>query len=162
MKAHKVFLLLGSNLGERVTFLETARNEIGKRVGNIAKRSSLYETASWGNNSLPPFLNQVICVETDLTVHEVLAEVLAIEQDMGRVREEKWGSRTIDIDILFYDQDLVYEEGLTVPHPQLHLRRFTLLPFAEIEDDFVHPVFNKTIRALLDDLNDPLLVMLFN
>jgi 2-amino-4-hydroxy-6-hydroxymethyldihydropteridine diphosphokinase len=162
MKAHKVFLLLGSNLGDRVAFLETARSEISRRVGSITKRSSLYETASWGNNSLPAFLNQVVCIETGLAAREVLTEALAIERDMGRMREEKWGSRTIDIDILFYDKQVISENDLVVPHPQLHLRRFTLLPFAEIEAGFVHPVLNQTVRMLLDNLNDPLSVMLFN
>ena len=153
-----VFLLLGSNLGDREFFLNKAIENIELTISPVEKSSSLYETAAWGTTGQPDYLNQVIIVKTDLSAREVLARVLAIELSLGRVREAKWDSRTIDIDILFYGADVINENDLEVPHPRLHLRRFTLEPLAEIAADFLHPVLRKTLLDLKNELRDNLVV----
>ena len=103
-------------------------------------------------------MNQVLELQTNMPAREVLQKVLAIEHSLGRKREEKWGSRVIDIDILFYGEAVINEPDLKVPHPELHNRRFTLEPLAEIAADFVHPVLNKDILQLKNELNDSLIV----
>lgn len=153
-----VFLLLGSNLGNRQLFLQEALSQIQQQVGQMVKCSSVYETQSWGKTDLPDYLNQVILVQTDLLAGTVLEKILAIEIVLGRRREEKWGSRTIDIDILFYGDEVINEPNLAVPHPELHNRSFTLAPLAEIAPEFVHPVLNKTILTLKNELKDSLIV----
>jgi 2-amino-4-hydroxy-6-hydroxymethyldihydropteridine diphosphokinase len=153
-----VYLLLGSNLGNRQLFLNKAIALIENHIAPVSKISSIYETQSWGKTDAPDYLNQVVVVQTDLPAQKVLEKILTIEMELGRRREEKWGSRTIDIDILFYGQEIINEAALHVPHPELHNRRFTLEPLAEITPDFVHPVFNKTVLQLKNALKDRLLV----
>ncbi|GGH19896.1 2-amino-4-hydroxy-6-hydroxymethyldihydropteridine diphosphokinase [Mucilaginibacter phyllosphaerae] len=153
-----VFLLLGSNLGNRQLLLQQAIAHIGGRVAPVIKVSPVYETQSWGKTNLPDYLNQVIMLQTTLTAKQVLDRVLAIETELGRKREEKWGSRTIDIDILFYGDAVINQPDLVVPHPQLHHRRFTLEPLGMIAPDLIHPVLNKTILDLKNNLNDNLIV----
>ena len=151
-----VFLLLGSNLGDRESFLKTAIERTAAAIAPVLQRSSVYETQSWGKSGEPDYLNQVIWLSTDLSARAVLEKIQAIEEDLGRHREEKWGSRTIDIDILFYGADIINEPGLQVPHPELHKRRFTLEPLAEIAPYLVHPVLEKNILMLKSELNDDL------
>jgi len=153
-----VFLLLGSNLGNRKGFLKDAIQHIEEEVAPVIKTSSVYETQSWGKTDLPDYLNQVVLLQTTLPAQRVLQKILAIEIEMGRKREEKWGSRIIDIDILFYGESIIEEPNLIVPHPQLHNRRFTLEPLEEIASEFVHPVLNKNILALKKELKDSLIV----
>ncbi|WP_259067437.1 2-amino-4-hydroxy-6-hydroxymethyldihydropteridine diphosphokinase [Mucilaginibacter sp. X4EP1] len=153
-----VFLLLGSNLGDRQLYLNEAIEHISNSIAPITKISSVYETASWGKTDLPDYLNQVIVLKTDVPALEVLTQILNIENILGRRREEKWGSRTIDIDILFYGQSVINEPNLQVPHPELHNRRFTLEPLAEIAPQFVHPVLNKNILQIKNELKDSLIV----
>jgi 2-amino-4-hydroxy-6-hydroxymethyldihydropteridine diphosphokinase len=153
-----VFLLLGSNLGDRQLFLQQAIQHIEADVAAVVKQSSVYETQSWGKTDLPDYLNQVIQLKTNLPANNVLDKILAIETKLGRRRDEKWGSRTIDIDILFYGSAIINEPGLQVPHPELHNRRFTLEPLAEIAPDLVHPVLNKTSLQLKNMLSDSLIV----
>ena len=153
-----VYLLLGSNLGDRELFLRMALRLIEGDIAPIAKVSSVYETQSWGKTDEPDYLNQVIMLKTDLPAQEVLRKILAIEQEMGREREEKWGSRTIDIDILLYGDTVINEPDLVVPHPEMHNRRFTLEPLNEIAPQVVHPGLHTTIRALKNKLNDTLIV----
>ena len=152
------YLLLGSNLGDRKKYLFDATANIEKKIGVIIRKSSLYQTASWGKPDQPDFINQVISVETDLLPIELLKRVLEIELVLGRQRVEKWGSRTIDIDILFYESSIVNHPDLTIPHPYLHERRFSLMPLAEIAPDIIHPIFNRSIKELLDNLSDNLFV----
>ena len=152
-----VFLLLGSNLGYRQLFLANAAEAIEREVGSIVKQSSVYETQSWGKTDLPDYLNQVLVVRTDLSARDVLLRILAIEKSMGRERTEKWGSRTIDIDILFYADDIINEPDLIVPHPYLHQRKFVLEPLAEIAPQHMHPVLNKSILQL-NSIDDTLIV----
>lgn len=152
----KLYLLLGGNLGDRLRYLQQARKKLAARLGLVTRSSSIYETAAWGNTHQPTFLNQVLEVETELPPEQVLQEINSIEQELGRVRHEHWGSRVIDIDILFYSVLVLQTQRLTVPHPQLHNRRFTLQPLAELVPELLHPVLNKTIAELLADCLDAL------
>lgn len=144
-----VYLLLGSNLGNRQLLLQQAVELLAERIGNISQKSSLYETQSWGNADAPSYLNQVVAIESVLTPHEVLQVTQQIELQLGRERRERWGSRTIDIDILYYNNWVVNEPPhLIVPHPRLHERRFTLEPLTEIAPYFMHPVLQQTNECL--------------
>lgn len=145
-----IYLLLGSNLGDRAMLMQTAADEIGKRIGNVTQASALYETAPWGGIEQPAFLNQVLEVETGLVPEEVLRIILEIEHKAGRVRYERWGARHLDIDILYLGETVMDTPRLTVPHPRLHERRFTLVPLTEIAPNFVHPVLEKTNAELLE------------
>jgi len=147
-----IFLLLGTNLGDRLSNLEEAIT----RIGSVTRRSSVYETGAWGKTEQPEFLNQVIEIKSDLDPRELLLKILDIEIAMGRVRVEKWGTRLIDIDILFYRNEIIDEAELKIPHPQIQNRRFTLEPLNELAPDLEHPILKKTIRQLLDECNDPL------
>ena len=153
-----VFLLLGSNLGDRLSFLQQAVSNIGEQVGEVSKKSAIYETQAWGKTNEPDYLNQVLIVQTELAPRALLDKILAIELSLGRKREEKWGARTIDIDILFYNSVIINEPGLVIPHPQLQNRRFTVEPLAEIAPDFQHPVLSKTMLQLKFELEDCLVV----
>ena len=156
-----VFLLLGSNLGDRIQLLQQAINCIEAEITPVIKQSAVYETQSWGKTDSPDYLNQVILIQTELPAQIVLQKILNIEWKIGRVREEKWGPRLIDIDILFYGDALIDEPELQVPHPELHKRRFTLAPLAEIAPDFIHPTLNKNILQLKNELKDNLIVKKF-
>lgn len=152
------YLLLGSNQGNREDFLQQARNLISFRLGDIVRLSGIYETAAWGLEKQQAFLNQVLAVETILAPEELLREINSLEARLGRVRQERWGARVIDIDILFY-ADLIWQtQRLTVPHPELQNRRFTLVPLAEIAPDFIHPVLGLSSKQLLEQCSDPLAV----
>jgi 2-amino-4-hydroxy-6-hydroxymethyldihydropteridine diphosphokinase len=131
---------------------------IQKDIAPVVNTSSVYKTQSWGKTDLPDYLNQVIMLQTTMPAQTILQKILAIEITLGRRREEKWGSRTVDIDVLFYGDNIINEPGLQVPHPELHKRRFTLEPLNEISPDFKHPVFKKTISELLNTLKDELIV----
>ncbi len=157
-----VFLLLGSNIGDRLGFLGDAYRKLDNEVGPVLKSSAFYQTAAWGKTDQPDFINQVLKLETKLTPRQVLDTILAIEIQLGRERAEKWGSRTIDIDILFYDQDVIDEPDLKIPHPNLHERAFTLVPLIEIEPNCFHPVLQKPVMELLTKLNDRLFVQKLN
>ena len=155
-----LYLLLGANLNDRAQTLRRAADLIAERIGSVVRQSALYETAPWGVTDQPAYLNQVLAVETMLLPETVLMQTQRIEAELGRVRLEKWGARVIDVDILYYDDLVTESETLTIPHPYLHQRRFTLVPLAEIAPEFVHPVFQKTTAELLagcGDVNDVLL-----
>jgi 2-amino-4-hydroxy-6-hydroxymethyldihydropteridine diphosphokinase len=149
-----LYLLLGANLGDRDATFAMAKNLIGIRVGKILTASSQYETAPWGVENQPSFLNQVVRINTSLSPMAVLAATQQIETELGRIRHEYWGARTIDLDILYYNDIIVDTTELRIPHPHLHRRRFTLVPLAEIAPDFLHPELLKTNDALLKDCPD--------
>ena len=154
-----IILLLGSNLGNRQLVLQEARIRISKDIGLIVRKSSVYETVPWGFDVADLFLNQVVVVETRLLPDVLLSRLLEIETSMGRIRNKKaYQSRIIDLDILFYHDLVISGPDLVLPHPRLHLRRFTLIPLNEIASGLVHPVFGKTINNLLAECNDSLVV----
>ncbi|RIJ42551.1 2-amino-4-hydroxy-6-hydroxymethyldihydropteridine diphosphokinase [Pontibacter oryzae] len=157
----KVYLLLGGNLGDRLAYLQQANHQINTHVGRVARQSKVYQTAAWGKTDQPNFLNQVLEVQTELRPELVLQRVNSIEQELGRKRLEHWGARVIDIDILFYDDLVMQTQRLSVPHPQLHLRRFTLLPLSELAPDMEHPILQQSIKLLLEQCPDVLDVQVF-
>ncbi len=151
---HRIILLTGSNQGNCLNNISEAANYISAKIGTISKQSSVYKTAPWGNTNQQYFLNQVLDVLTTKTAEQVLENLLSIEQKMGRVRLQKWAARTIDIDILFYDNTILQQANLQIPHPLLHLRKFTLLPLLEIVPELIHPVLKKDIKQLLIECPD--------
>lgn len=161
-KLHTLVLLLGSNLGDRSSLLIQAIEKIIVQLGSISKASSLYETKSWGLEDQPDFLNQVLICHTAKSAVEALHHCLSIEKELGRDRKVKWGSRSIDIDILYFDDEIVATETLKIPHPFLHQRRFTLVPLVEVMPDFVHPVLNFSNKELLEKCGDELEVFILN
>lgn len=156
------FILLGSNIGTREKYLTTARQRLDVLVGAVCKASSVYETAAWGIEDQEAYLNQVVSLSTILAPEDVLVKALEIEKELGRIRRERWGARVIDIDVLFYEDQIVQSERLTIPHPELHNRLFTLIPLAEIAHEMVHPVFQKSIGQLLEACPDGLEVRKFS
>jgi 2-amino-4-hydroxy-6-hydroxymethyldihydropteridine diphosphokinase len=155
---NNVFLLLGSNLGDRKESLQQAIMHISYDISPDIRVSSVYETQSWGKTDEPDYLNMVVEVKTAWPAQTILDKILSIEQVMGRKREEKWGSRTIDIDILYFNSDIIDIPGLHVPHPQLQNRGFTLAPLVELAPQFVHPILKKTNLQLKKELTDGLIV----
>ncbi|RXF71084.1 2-amino-4-hydroxy-6-hydroxymethyldihydropteridine diphosphokinase [Arcticibacter tournemirensis] len=153
-----IYLLLGSNLGDRHSYLREGALLIEREIGPIEKSSSIYQTASWGNTGLPEFLNQALQVSTSLSPRDLLFTVNAIEKSLGRERVQKWGSRTLDIDILLYENEIINEPDLVIPHPLMQERRFALAPLCEIAPDVVHPLIRKKIKELLSELSDDLYV----
>lgn len=151
-----IFLLIGGNLGDRFLNLQKASELIAETIGGIQKKSAVYETAAWGLVEQPSFLNQALQVETELSPENLLSEIHLIEEKLERKRLQKWGTRTMDIDILFYESQVIDTPNLIVPHLYLHLRRFTLVPLCELIPDFVHPVLQKTVRELLEECEDEL------
>lgn len=159
----KVYLLTGGNLGNRTSNLCNAKLHVIEKISPIICSSSIYESEPWGFKSENLFLNQVIVAETIWTPHIVLEKIKQIESILGRVKVgNEYSERTIDIDILFYGQEIINTNDLVVPHKLIQERKFVLLPMNEIAPDFIHPVFNKTISQLLDVCNDKLNVHKFD
>ncbi|MDR0420302.1 MAG: 2-amino-4-hydroxy-6-hydroxymethyldihydropteridine diphosphokinase [Prevotellaceae bacterium] len=156
MKKSKTYLLLGSDMGDKKKHINDAINLIENEIGEIFAASSMYLSEAWGFDSDTVFFNKVIAVETCFNVFEILDITQKIELKLGRTHKttDKYQSRIIDIDILFYDDKIIETQRLTVPHPQIPNRRFTLQPLAEIASDFIHPVLNKNISQLLAECND--------
>jgi 2-amino-4-hydroxy-6-hydroxymethyldihydropteridine diphosphokinase len=153
-----IYLLLGTNIGARKNNLLEARHQINTRAGKIIRESNIYETAPWGAPDQPSFFNQVIQIESKLAPEPLLNELLYIENNMGRVRQLKWEPRIIDIDILFYHQEVIQTTVLTIPHPHLQERKFTLIPLDELAPSLFHPVLRKSIKELLEMCPDKLTV----
>ena len=154
-----VYLLLGSNLGDRRGLIEEAVIKIGEQIGTVVARSANYETAAWGKEDQPSFLNVALAVSTRLAALAVLEEALAIEMELGRIRLEKWGARLIDIDLILFGDEIIDEGAkLQVPHPEMQHRKFVLEPLAEIAAGVFHPVLGQTVGELLHSLTDNLTV----
>lgn len=171
--SHKAYLLMGGNQGDRFALLQKATDLIQERVGSVVGLSRLYETEPWGNfeetesepQSTKAFINQALAVTSLLAPHDLLHTTMEIEAELGRIRPcsephtphqntRLYHSRPIDIDIIFYDAEVMDTPDLTIPHPRMHLRRFVLTPLCDIAPDFVHPVLNKTITQLLSECED--------
>lgn len=150
------YLCLGGNIGDRETALKLALSKIEEQIGKITSQSSIYETEAWGVENQQAYLNQCIEVKTNLSAPSLIESLLLIEKELGRMRtiSATYEPRTIDIDILFYNQDIIDEPKLMVPHPRLHLRKFVLIPLNEIASNYLHPLLNKTIFSLLSECED--------
>lgn len=159
---HKAYLLLGSNRGDRFKMLNQANELISDQTGKINQVSSVYESVPWGFADETNFLNQVICIKTHLSPFDLLAGLMRIETILGRTRHsDGYTSRLIDIDILFYDNIILIDENLTIPHPRLHKRLFTLLPLAEVAEELIHPVLHLPVPKLLQQCEDKSDVRIF-
>ena len=153
---HAVFLLTGSNLGNREQQLAKALTELETHIGAVRQTSAVYETEAWGKEGLPCHLNQAVLIHTLLEPLPLLQTIHTIEERLGRVRQEKWGIRAIDIDIIYYDDQVIHLPQLIIPHPLMQERNFVLAPLCEIAADMLHPVLLKSNRALLDQSTDTL------
>jgi 2-amino-4-hydroxy-6-hydroxymethyldihydropteridine diphosphokinase len=152
------YLLLGSNIQNPFHQLEKARSRIVQLIGLIEKTSLIYLTDAWGNTNQPPFLNQVIAVRSTSVPEKILEVTQQIEVELGRKRGTRWAERIIDIDILYAAHLIIELPLLTIPHPEIQNRRFTLVPLSEIAPDFYHPVLKKTSLEMLTDCKDTLRV----
>ncbi|MBS1919062.1 MAG: 2-amino-4-hydroxy-6-hydroxymethyldihydropteridine diphosphokinase [Bacteroidetes bacterium] len=155
---NSAYLLSGTNLGDRLENIKTAAQLISEHCGTITTHSSVYETAAWGKTDQPSFLNQALKLSTTLNAKQLIRRLLKIEQQMGRIRHEKYGPRKIDIDILFFNDEIYNLPFLKIPHPELQNRRFVLVPLSEIVPAFIHPILKKTVIELLKDCPDELMV----
>lgn len=156
---HKAYILLGSNRGRRRDYLNKAKRLVAANSGTILKESSIYETAAWGKTDQKAFLNQVIVITTNLAAEKLMQSLLDIEQQLGRIRTEKFGPRTIDLDILFFDELVMKSKLVTLPHPAIQDRRFVLVPLAELSPRKMHPIYKQTVTALLKKCTDTLAVI---
>lgn len=150
----EVILHLGSNVGDKISNLEQCISLINKYVGTIERYSSIYETAAWGNTSQAAFFNIALVINTTLSAEKLIHYTQAIETLLGKDIQERWGPRSIDIDILAYGDQIFNLENLEVPHPRIHQRNFVLIPLLEIYPDWIHPVYGVNTRVLLERCED--------
>ena len=155
-----VYLLLGTNLGERIDNLKKCISFLEEGGIHIIKTSGVYETDAWGFEDQPSFYNQAVEAQTSLSPSQLLIFLKSTEKQMGRINNHRWHERVIDIDILYYDKEIINTESLTIPHPQMQNRNFVLFPLTELAPKFVHPIYNKTNLELLHDCPDKLQVKL--
>lgn len=158
LSSDRIFLLLGSNMGDTRRYLHESIGMISAGIGTVVHQSSLYKTEPWGNLNQEWFLNQSIELRSPLSPADLLQGLKAIETRLGRTTQVKWGPRIIDIDILLYGSLILDDPSLKVPHPFLADRRFALMPLAEIAGEVQHPVLKKSIKELVDETRDTLLV----
>jgi 2-amino-4-hydroxy-6-hydroxymethyldihydropteridine diphosphokinase len=151
---NNVYLLIGGNMGERMANLAAARNRINIDCGRITASSSIYETEAWGYKEQPAFLNQALAIETSLEAEKLMEEILKIEMALGRKREIRLGPRIIDIDIIYFNDEIINSSNLTIPHPSMADRKFVLTPLVEIAPAFIHPILLKTNQVLLKECGD--------
>jgi 2-amino-4-hydroxy-6-hydroxymethyldihydropteridine diphosphokinase len=152
---NNIFLGLGSNIDDRVAYIKTATSFIRSCSEiKIVKSSLIYETEPWGIRNQSAFLNRVLMLESSLLPEDLLNFVKDVEVKTGRTQRDKWHEREIDVDILFYDDQVVTSERFSLPHREVQNRKFVLIPMCEIAEDFVHPVFNKSMKTLLKETKD--------
>tara|TARA_R110001599_G_scaffold322540_1_gene533620 strand:+ start:2259 stop:2744 length:486 start_codon:yes stop_codon:yes gene_type:complete len=156
-----IYLLLGTNLGDRENNLQIAKEQLTAHQLTIKKESAIYETAAWGIEDQPSFLNQVVIVDSTKGPDRILIIISIIEGLMGRVRNKKWAQRLIDIDILYYGDTVVDKPRLKIPHPEIQNRRFTLAPLVELAPNFRHPVSGRSQSEMLVECQDKLNAELF-
>lgn len=147
-----VYIAFGSNIGDRHEAVEKALEMIEQRGMRIVKKSKIYQTEPYGYIDQPEFINGAVCVETLLNAREVLVNLLDIEEEIGRVREFKWGPRIIDLDIIFYNNDIISEEDLKVPHPDMQNRDFVLGPLMDICPELIHPLLGEKVKELYNKI----------
>lgn len=157
---HRYVLLLGSNLEDRYMKLSQAIEFLIK-FGEFICKSKLYETAAWGKQDQPSFLNQILILNSHYEPEQFLKLIFLIEKELGRQREVKWGARTMDVDILYCNSIIYNSQNLIIPHPELHNRKFTLIPLNDVDPNYLHPLIKKTNRELLAICEDPLPVKEF-
>lgn len=153
-----VYLLIGSNEGDRLNQLTLACQLLAEKAGTLINHSSIFETASWGIEDLPPHYNQALLLQTKMNAEDLLKLIHEIEHELGRKRQIKWGLRSIDIDIIYFNSEVINTPNLTIPHALMQERNFVLAPLVEIAPDFIHPVFLKTNAELLQLSKDKLSV----
>jgi len=155
---NKVYLLIGGNMDDRLANIEIALTQIEKLVGAIIQKSAIYETEAWGLKEQPRFYNQALAIQTHLNPLALLEQLVKIEAKMGRQRDIPWGPRTMDLDILYFNQEIISMDSLSIPHPRMHQRNFVLTPLVEIAPNFMHPILGLTTTQLLKDCEDKSLV----
>ncbi len=155
MIKNSVFIELGGNLGDRLNLINQAKKMLQILGCNIIQQSSIYETPPWGFEADQSFYNQIVKIETKLNPIELIGELQEIEKKLGRIRgSEKYESRTMDLDILFFNDEIINTNQIIIPHPRLHLRNFVLFPLNEMATDFIHPTLLKNIGELLSTCTD--------
>ena len=149
-----VYLLIGGNMGDRMANLHLAKLKLEQQCGPVEAYSSIFETEPWGFKDQPIFLNQALLLNTKLDAEKLLETILKIEISLGRKREIPLGPRIIDIDILYFNHNIIQSKNLTIPHPEIANRKFVLTPLVEIAPNFRHPIFLKTNMQLLEECGD--------
>lgn len=155
---NKVYLLIGGNMGDRLANIHTALTQVETHTGTIIKKSSIYETEAWGLKEQPSFYNLAIYIETPLSAHALLLKLIEIEASMGRQRDIPLGPRTMDLDIIYFNEEVIQSEVITIPHPRMHQRNFVLTPLVEIAPNYKHPLLGLSNSQLLEACEDKSLV----
>ncbi|MBL1409888.1 2-amino-4-hydroxy-6-hydroxymethyldihydropteridine diphosphokinase [Sphingobacterium faecale] len=159
---NKIYILLGANLGAPIVQIGRAFDLLQDRIGEIVESSAIYTSEGWGVKDQPLFYNQVLIIETPLEKQECLTICQEIELELGRVRLVKWGARLIDIDIIYFNDEVYESKNLIIPHPLLQLRNFVLVPLCEVADGYIHPVLHVSNKELLSRSTDELIVKKYN
>lgn len=160
MVMDKVYLLLGSNVGSRLENLQQAINLLQKSSIKVLEISSVYETAPWGKTDQDWYYNAVIAIDSGYAPYKLLEICLEVERKLGRIRHQKWGERIIDIDLIYFKNVIIDSESLTLPHPQISNRKFTLMPLIELGENRIHPIYKKDQKTLMEACDDPLTCLL--
>lgn len=155
-----IYLGLGSNIGDKIKYINSAVEAISKlKDTKVIRSSSIYKTEPWGIKSQDEFLNSVLEIESGLNPEELLFELKRIENVLGRKNRVKWHKREIDIDVLFYNNVVLKNDNINIPHPEIQNRKFVLIPLCELNPGFIHPVLNETMECLLSNSKDNLKVL---
>ena len=151
---YNVFIGLGSNIGNRSDFLDRALALLEEKVGCILRQSSVYETEPWGVKEQDLFLNMIVLLESKRSPWQLLSDLQLIEKKLEKKKIMKWGPRTIDLDIIYFDKKIIFEKDLIIPHPNMYLRNFVLAPLMEIAPDLLHPILNIKTKSLFEGCPD--------